>query len=52
MSIRRAGGAVFDRLVGQYGKTERPAREVGRYRDVIAVLDRFESDAPALDGSR
>jgi len=42
--VRRAGGAVFDRLVGQYGRTRQPEREIGRYRDVLEVLDRF---APA-----
>lgn len=52
MSVRRAGGAVFDRLVGQYGRTQQPPREVGRYRDVLEVLDRFEAEAIPIAGSR
>ncbi|MGZ4246253.1 MAG: glycosyltransferase family 2 protein [Solirubrobacteraceae bacterium] len=48
MRVRRAGGAVFDRLVGQYGRAQQPEREIGRYRDVLEVLDRFEPGARAL----
>jgi glycosyltransferase involved in cell wall biosynthesis len=42
LSARRAGGAIFDRLVGQYGRIQQPEREIGRHRDMIEVLDRFE----------
>ena len=52
VSVRSAGGAVFDRLVGQYGRTRQPEREIGRYRDVLEVLDRFEPDERSLAGSR
>ncbi|MGH2861161.1 MAG: glycosyltransferase family 2 protein, partial [Solirubrobacteraceae bacterium] len=38
--LRRAAGAAFDRLVGQYGRIERPERELGGYRHVLDVLDR------------
>jgi glycosyltransferase involved in cell wall biosynthesis len=48
VSLRRALGAVFDRVVGQYGRTVRPEREVGRYRDVLEVLDRFERETPPI----
>ena len=41
-SLRRAGAAVFGRVVGQYGRAKQPEREVGRYQDIIEVLDRFE----------
>jgi hypothetical protein len=33
---------VFGRVVGQYGRAKQPEREIGRYRDIIEVLDRFE----------
>jgi glycosyltransferase involved in cell wall biosynthesis len=51
-SVRQTGGAVFDRLVGQYGRTRQPEREVGRYGDVIEVLDRLESEEQSLAASR
>lgn len=38
-SARAAAGAVFDRVLGQYGNSQRPERVTGRYRDVIGVLD-------------
>ena len=40
--VRRAGASVFGRIVGQYGRAKQPEREIGRYRDIIEVLDRFE----------
>lgn len=46
MAARRAAGAVFDRLVGQYGRPQHPPREAGRYRDVLEVLDSFELERP------
>jgi glycosyltransferase involved in cell wall biosynthesis len=39
---RRSIGAVFDRVVGQHGRVRHPQREIGRYSDVLAVLDRYE----------
>jgi glycosyltransferase involved in cell wall biosynthesis len=41
-ALRSAGGAVFDRVVGQYGRPSRPEREVG-FPDVLAVLDSMQS---------
>ena len=41
-SVRSAGAAAFGRLVGQYGRATQPEREIGRYRDIIEVLDRIE----------
>ena len=52
--LRRAGASVFGRIVGQYGRAKQPEREIGRYRDIIEVLDRFEPAprAPAPFSSR
>jgi hypothetical protein len=41
-SLRRAGAAAVGRVVGQYGRAKQPEREIGRYHDIIEVLDRFE----------
>lgn len=49
-TTRRRVGAVYDRFVGQYGRVQRPERETGRYADVLAVLDRFESVANETTG--
>ncbi|MGO9819990.1 MAG: hypothetical protein ACLPTJ_04975, partial [Solirubrobacteraceae bacterium] len=39
--MRRLGGAVYDRIVGQYAAVGlRPARDVGRYKDIIEVFER------------
>ncbi|MGO9956929.1 MAG: methyltransferase domain-containing protein [Solirubrobacteraceae bacterium] len=48
--VRRRAGAVFDRVVGQYGRITQPEREVGGYRDVLEVLDRFENGAAPRPG--
>ena len=54
--VRRAGAAAFGRVVGQYGRAKQPEREIGRYRDIIEVLDRFEpaprSPSPSPSPSR
>lgn len=49
---RRVAGALFDRLVGQYGRIERPQRQLGGYRDVLDVLDRFQPVAAPLAAPR
>ncbi|MHB1567565.1 MAG: glycosyltransferase family 2 protein [Solirubrobacteraceae bacterium] len=49
---RRVAGAAFDRSVGQYGKPERPVRELGRYDTVIDVLDRFATSATTVAAPR
>lgn len=44
--VRRRIGAVFDRVLGQFGREHAPARELGRYRDIVEVLDAFEDRPP------
>ncbi len=39
-------------LVGQYGAVSSAERDVGRYRDIIEVLDRFERRAIPIAGAR
>jgi hypothetical protein len=44
-SLRHRAGTMFGHVVGQYGRAKPPEREIGRYRDIIEVLDRFEHPA-------
>ena len=50
--VRRLGGAVFDRIVGQFrGVSLRPEREVGRYKDILEVFEQVGTEAHPV-GSR
>jgi glycosyltransferase involved in cell wall biosynthesis len=50
--VRSVCGAVLDRVIGQYGRSTRPAREVGQYRDILEVVARAQPEThPVGNGS-